>query len=297
MRYLWILLLSMFFHVQVRAQVSERVNYKTVDGEGLYFDYYPAKETENIKSIVFVHGGGFSGGNPENQAPFAEEMQKRGYRVFVISYRLHAKGHGFGCNFPTPEKLKAIRYAAEDAVSATRFIVEHAKDYDVDPEQIYLAGSSAGAEAILQVLFNPFKSSMPEAFHIAEGFRFKGAMSFAGAVLDLRLVNQENWVPLLLYHGSNDQLVPFETAPHHLCPGTSPGYMMLFGSMSIYEKAKLLGLPVELHAYRNGGHEISNAMFRAFDVMDDFMKNTPAPDCNEVWYYLHDRSDWEKLGK
>ncbi|WP_215224662.1 alpha/beta hydrolase [Echinicola shivajiensis] len=297
MRYPWILFLSMFFHVQVWAQVSERVNYKTVDGEELYFDYYPANTGNSQKSIVFVHGGGFSGGSPEGQAPFAEEMQKRGYSVFVISYRLYAKGHGFGCDFPTPEKLKAIRYAAEDAVSATRFIVEHAEDYGVDSEQIYLAGSSAGAEAILQVLFNPFKSSMPEAFYIAEGFTFKGAMSFAGAVLDLRLVNRENWIPLLLYHGSNDQLVPYETAPHHFCPGTSPGYMMLFGSMSIYEKAKSLGLSVELHAYRDGGHEISNAMFRAFDVMDNFIKNTPAPESDEVWYYLHDRSDWDKLGK
>lgn len=251
------------------AQAQTRISYR----DSLYLDHYRPQGKPNGMSVMFIHGGGFTGGDPANQKPFAEGMSKRGYNVFVISYRLYLKGSSFGCNTVTPEKLKAIRLAVEDAADAAKFILSRADSFRVNPGQFFLAGSSAGAETALQLLYNPFAAADPARFDYFKTPRFCGALIFAGALVDINTMQPANWVPMLLMHGTKDQLVPFGTASHHFCPATSQGWMMLFGSKTIYEKGKEWNKPVVLYTYNGNGHEVSNYMFREFDKMDTFMRN------------------------
>ncbi|KEO71759.1 alpha/beta hydrolase [Anditalea andensis] len=253
------------------CQTSERIVYSVTDDEELYIDIYPTKGKGT--SILFVHGGGFEGGNPDGERQFAEEMQQRGYQVFVMSYRLLMKGRGFGCDIPTLDKLNAIRAGVEDAAKATTFLIQHHKKYKIDLDNFYLSGSSAGAEVILQLLYNPFSNIASDTYGFKENFKFKGAISFAGAILDLRLINDIDWVPLLLFHGSEDILVPYGTAPHRFCQTSDPGWLMFFGSHAIFNKAKELNVPVEFHSYRGRGHEVAGFMIKEADLIDKFIKN------------------------
>ncbi|MGV3766363.1 MAG: alpha/beta hydrolase [Chitinophagaceae bacterium] len=232
-------------------------------------DYRPAVGPNGI-SVVFVHGGAFTGGDPENQFPMAEGLNKLGYRVLVLKYRLYLKGKSFGCDTPTPEKLKAIHWAVEDIADAGKYIGRHATALNIDTTKMVLSGSSAGAEAILHALYNPFvgrKQSQPSL-----GVRYKAAMSFAGALVDLQPISKGHAIPLLSMHGTNDQLVPFETAPHRYCKASDQGWMMMFGPVPIAQKMKTLDVPVVLYNYKGAGHEVSNFMFRKFNEMDLFMK-------------------------
>ncbi|RYZ44401.1 MAG: hypothetical protein EOO14_27125 [Chitinophagaceae bacterium] len=190
----------------------------------------------------------------------------------MIKYRLYLKGKDFGCGTPTPEKLKAIQWGVEDALDATKYLLDQATTLGIDSSKLFIAGSSAGAEAILNLVFNPYKRKNEERYALFEQFRYAGALSFAGAVLDIATVDKKAWVPLLLMHGTKDQLVPFGTATHRFCKATDAGWMMFFGSHSIYEKAKKEKLPLRLYTFPGGGHEVSNYMFRRFSEMDAFMK-------------------------
>ncbi|MCK7557477.1 alpha/beta hydrolase [Chitinophaga sedimenti] len=223
-------------------------------------DIYTPKKANGM-SVLFMHGGGFESGHPENQKMFGDSLAARGFKVFVMSYRLYLKGVGFGCNIPTPEKLKAIRIAVEDAADAGQYIVEHAKELGVDPKKLYISGSSAGAEAILHLVFNPFEKADAKRYAFYKDYRFAGAMAFAGAHIDLNCIRKDNFIPLLLLHGDNDQLVPFGTAPHRFCNATQPGWMMFFGAQPIFEKAKALGMPALFYSFAGKGHEISWYMF------------------------------------
>ncbi|HEY1021324.1 MAG TPA: hypothetical protein VGE06_03385, partial [Flavisolibacter sp.] len=127
-------------------------------------------------------------------------------------------------------------------------------------------------EAILNLVFNPFLKKNDSRYAPPNRFRYAGALSFAGAVLDINTVEKKTWEPLLLMHGTRDQLVPFGTAAHRFCRATDPGWMMFFGSHTLYEKAKKEKLPVRLYTFPGGGHEVSNYMFRRFNEMDAFMK-------------------------
>lgn len=251
------------------AQAQTRITYAVKDTDTLYMDHYAPAIKPNGMSIIFVHGGGFSAGDPKNQRPFAEGMSKRGYNVFVISYRLYLKDSSFSCNTPTQVKLKAVRLAVEDAADASKYIISNAASLQVDTSRFFIAGSSAGAETILQLLYNPFAS--PDPFFKQQ--RFRGAMVFAGALLDINTMRKDNYIPMLLMHGTKDQLVPFGTAAHHFCNANAAGWMMLFGAKTIYEQAKVWGKPVVLYTYTGKGHEVANYMFREFEKMDGFMRS------------------------
>lgn len=257
---------------QAQQVVPQRITYAQKDTHQLWMDHYRPQGPGNGMSVLFVHGGSFTGGDPKNQYPMGEGLAKRGYQVFVIKYRLYLKGKDFGCGTATPEKLKAIQWGVEDALDATQYLLDHAAELGVDTTKLFIAGSSAGAEAILNLVFNPFRKKNDQRYALLDRFRYAGAMSFAGAVLDINTAQKASWVPLLLMHGTRDQLVPFGTAAHRFCRAADPGWMMFFGSQSLYEKAKKEKLPLRLYTFPGGGHEVSNYMFRRFEEMDAFMK-------------------------
>lgn len=251
----------------------ERISYAVKDTSNLWFDHYKPAAKSNGISVLFVHGGSFTGGDPVNQYPMAEGLAKLGYRVFVIKYRLYLRGKSFGCNTPVNEKLTAIRWAVDDAMSATAYLLDHAGTLGIDTTRLFISGSSAGAEAILNTVYNPFSKANDPVFNRLKNFRYAGALSFAGALVDMNAIKQDNWIPLFLMHGTNDQLVPFKTAAHHYCAAaTSAGWLMLFGSFTIYKEAQARKLPVILYSFEGNGHEVSNYMFRKFKEMDDFMQ-------------------------
>ncbi|QEH41330.1 alpha/beta hydrolase [Chitinophaga sp. XS-30] len=258
------------------AQAQTRITYDIKGEDTLYMDHYAPSGNPNGMSVIFVHGGGFSSGDPKNQRPFAEGMSRRGYNIFVISYRLYLKDSSFSCNTPTPVKLKAVRLAVEDAADASKYIISNAASLQVDTGRLFIAGSSAGAETILQLLYNPFASSDPARFDFFRQQRFKGAMVFAGALIDINTMRKDNYIPTLLMHGTKDQLVPFGTAAHHYCNGNAAGWLMLFGAKTIYEQVKSWRKQVVLYTYEGKGHEVSNRMFREFEKMDGFMKSVAA---------------------
>jgi predicted esterase len=243
------------------------ITYAIKDGDSLWLHHYQPKGKPNNITVLFVHGGSFTGGDPANQKPFADGLTKLGYNIFVVKYRIYLKGMSFGCQTATPEKLKAIRIAVEDVTDAGNYIMQHASKYDVDTSRMFLAGSSAGAEAVLNLVFNPFNKKNEPARH-----HYKGVLSFAGAVLDINTLSEHNWTPVLMMHGKRDQLVPFGTAAHRFCRAKDAGWLMMFGSHTILTEAKRKGLPALLYTFESGGHEVSYYMFRRFLEMDDFMK-------------------------
>lgn len=253
-----------------RSADREKMVYAIKGADTLWMNQYKPEGRYNGITVLFVHGGAFTGGDPANQYPMGEGLARLGYRVFVIKYRLYLKGRSFGCTTETSEKLKAIRYGVEDALDATQYLLAHASALQVDTSKLFIAGSSAGAEVILNTVFNPFLMQGKEG--ISRSFKYAGALSFAGALVDMNTVIPGHWVPLLLMHGTRDQLVPFGTAAHRYCRATDAGWLMLSGSHTLYEEAVKKKLPAVLYTYEGQGHEVSNFMFSRFTEMDNFLQ-------------------------
>lgn len=270
--YVLFLLVLNFPSLAIKAEPPKRAVYAIKGNDTLWFDHYQPVIKSNGISVIFLHGGAFTGGDPENQKPMADGLNKLGYHVFVIKYRLYLKGKSFGCETATPEKLKAIQYAADDAMDATKYVVKNALTINIDTAKIFIAGSSAGAEAILNLVYNPFKNKYDTAYDFFKTFKYAGALSFSGALLDINNYTSAHPVPLFLMHGTNDQLVPYGVSAHRFCKEKNAGWMMMFGPDVLYKEARQRHWPLILYSYEGRGHEVSNFMFRNFDEMSHFMQ-------------------------
>lgn len=97
--------------------------------------YIPEQAEAPTPVIVWIHGGGWtSGDKKENGAPGTVSHTARGYAVASINYRLSGDAL-----FPAQ---------IEDCKAAIRWLRAHAKDYNLDPRRIGVAGASAGGHLV-----------------------------------------------------------------------------------------------------------------------------------------------------
>jgi predicted esterase len=97
----------------------------------------------------------------------------------------------------------------EDAQTAVRFVRANAVTYGVDTTRVAIAGTSAGAITALNVGYNPMVGGAGDdypGFSSAVG----GAVSLSGSVI-LGAPSAGD-APALLFHGTNDTLVPYQWA-------------------------------------------------------------------------------------
>jgi len=115
--------------------VERQFIYKTINARKLTLNVdYPSdwKSTDKRPAIVFFFGGGWRNGTPNQLKPQAEYFAKRGLVCLRADYRLRARDGAL------PDKC------VEDAISAMRWVREHAAQLGVDTNRIVAAGASAG---------------------------------------------------------------------------------------------------------------------------------------------------------
>ncbi|MEX0315424.1 MAG: alpha/beta hydrolase [Allomuricauda sp.] len=246
-----------------------------VYSDTLLLDFYASPEDTVAKKplIMLVHGGGFASGKRNNpfEQKFCMDMAQRGYAVASISYHLTRKGKSFGCDCPAIEKVSTFQSVSEDVLLATQYLVQNHVTLGFDANNIILVGSSAGAEAVLNTIFmknhKDFKS-LPYGQS-----QFAGVISFAGAVINVDYITKETAVPTMLFHGVMDRLVPYDTAPHHYCAESMPGYLMLNGSKAIAQKLRSLCVPYTLCFDEKGNHDWANLAYNRTDDIAKFVKS------------------------
>lgn len=261
-----------------KDEITDSVNMETYtyafkDGQSLDLDaYFPAFDSQtNRPLVIYVHGGGFSGGERDEPGiqEFCRKLARRGYVAASMSYRLTRKGTatGFGCDCPAVDKLNTFHQSVEDVQDATFFMIQNLAKMGIDPQKIILSGSSAGAEAVLNAAYQP-----PYCYGLDSGpVSYAGVISMAGAIPDTSRIFKESAVPSLLFHGTCDNLVPYASASHHYCKESQPGYLVLHGAHTIAEKLKTTETPYWLYTYCNSAHEIAGRPMSAnFNEIIDF---------------------------
>ncbi len=116
----------------------------TTTGDLVMDIYTPQGDTHtNRPAIIFVHSGGFVLGdrNHDDMVAFCDSFARKGYVTATIDYR---KGFNVINNTPL-HGTRAVYRGLQDGRSAVRFLRANAATYGIDPNKVYLAGSSAGA--------------------------------------------------------------------------------------------------------------------------------------------------------
>lgn len=210
-----------------------------------------------VPLVIFVHGGGFKNGTRESAHGFCQFLADEGIAAATITYTLYMADKSFSCDGILTEKVRAIQFAVSQVWKATEFFMHESKPYPLDMQQIFLAGSSAGAEAILHAAYWERSRMSLYPDELPAAFRYAGLISGAGALLDVNLITKAKQVPAMFFHGNCDKVVPYPAAPHHYCEGNVPGWMIFFGSQALYARHLQLKGDTYLMTFCGGGHEYS----------------------------------------
>ena len=101
---------------------------------------------QNKPVMIFVHGGGFTGGNREGMSWLCSAFASRGYLAVSISYRLNWQNPPADPNyvFYYPNIANAVHASAVDAKRAIRWLRANADSLGINTNKIFIGGTSAG---------------------------------------------------------------------------------------------------------------------------------------------------------
>ena len=115
------------------------LTYASVGGQPLMLDLYlPQNGAAPRPLVVWIHGGGWSGGSRFPAPAHARRLLNFGVAVASISYRLTSQAGQWGA--------EPVIFPAQihDSKAAIRWLRAHAAEYQIDPNRVGVWGSSAG---------------------------------------------------------------------------------------------------------------------------------------------------------
>lgn len=193
---------------------DEIIPYRTVNGKNLDLHvFYPqGKRTSGHDRTAIIHffGGGWMGGTPEQFYQQCKYLSSYGCVAISADYRV-MKESGV-----TPY------HCVDDARHAISFIRKKSAYFGISPEKIVASGGSAGGHvALCTAVFsdNEDTASVPDALVLynpvldtsENGYgknKFKGDEIFLSPNHNFK----KGLPPVLLFHGTQDHIVPFANA-------------------------------------------------------------------------------------
>lgn len=250
----------------------------------LYLDVYnPAKGSQTTidgktkPTVLFMFGGGFITGTRDNESynPWFRMLTENGYRVVSIDYRLGLKGSKKVGVAQVNVLDKAIHMAVEDLFSATTFLLDNAESLGIEPDNIVISGSSAGAISVMQAEYE-ICNETSYAEVLPKDFNYAGVMSFSGAILSRegKVDYKKRPCPTLMLHGTIDELVPYKQI--------AVLNLGFFGGGKLVERFKKFGFNYNMYHFIDYGHEIAGSMPTTFDLQTKFMENNVMKDKERI---------------
>lgn len=292
------LLISLFFNLF--AQEKETYLYATKDTSKLYMDVYvPKVQNEQQGCLFFVFGGGFVGGKrDDNQVQKVKDYYTdKGYVVIAIDYRLGMRGQSNYSALIALKKFEAAIYmAAEDLISALDYTLKNLTDtkkYKINPKNILVMGSSAGAITALQADYAMCNGYLNSNI-LPANFRLAGVISYAGAIFSTHgkpKYKNSAPAPTLFCHGTKDLLVNYKK--------TQIANIGFFGSDAIAKQFKKNSYSYHIRRYPGLGHQVAGIYNNEFALIDQFINEQVfSNNCiqiDETYYNASIEPKWMKL--
>ncbi len=268
------------------------VTYLTADGVDLKLDIYKRKAKGKVPTVIFIHGGGWVGGDKDAHNLSILPYLSKGYAAVNVEYRL-------GGTALAPA-------AVEDTRCAVWWVKRNAEKYGFDPDRIILTGNSAGGHLSLITGMLPASegldgrcpqrpggpmptratASLPH-LEVAAIINWSGitdvndlisgdnmrtySLKWMGAMTDREAIAKrvsplsyirEGLPPILTLHGDRDVVVPYDHA------------------VRLHKALDEKGQPNQLHTIKGREHfsdYTPQDMQQAFKVIDAFLAKYITP--------------------
>jgi len=240
--------------VSNQYRVVPNVTYHVASNHENKLDLYiPRNASGQTPVLMYIHGGGWTGGTKEGNVLRLLPYLEMGWAVVNVEYRLSA--------------VERAPAAVEDGLCALRWVIRNAEQYNLDTSRIVTTGNSAGGHLALTTAMIPSSAGLDrecpgtellevsaiinwygitEVGDLLDGPNMKNyAVEWMGSLENryeiAERVSPMTYVrrglpPTLTIHGDADPTVPYQHA------------------VSLHEKLEDAGVPNALHTVPGGGH-------------------------------------------
>ena len=247
----------------------------TLDLHLSVFEATPGSETtfqgQEKPVILFVVGGGFVRMELGDYVyDWFDILNDNGYTVVSIEYRQGMKGYKVGKGLVGLAKasnqfLLSQEMAVEDLFSAVQFLIDNREEIGLNPDNLVLVGSSAGAITVLAAEYEIVRGRMGG---LPEGFNFRGVMSFAGGIISTSGAPRYPSAPCptMLLHGTADGAVAYK---HTGVFGRG-----LWGSDYLARQLDRLDADYCIYRYPGRTHDVAGYMQAAWPLEKEFLEKS-----------------------
>jgi acetyl esterase/lipase len=258
--------------------------------EELKLDLIYPSTTKKLPLLVNLHGGTFLHGSRVHLTKLCEQLAKKDFVVANLDYR-----QGFDAspeNFQLSITQAAYR-AQQDAAAALRWLVHHAADYPIDTSWIFVGGESAGGVTSLGLAYvtqkefdlvfpsvHPVLGSLDSSGNqLNDQYRVRGVINLWGGIADTSLISQQEMktTPVVLFHSTNDQLIPYERSSH-----PEARFQTVQGSLDIANRFKNNHACYNLYYIKGARHGYGFSTNYMGDAINDFIKDIIKGKCTSV---------------
>lgn len=214
--------------------------------------YLPPKEKANGTAVVICPGGGYGINAIKHEGTdVAELLASKGIAAFILKYRL-----------PSDKTMKDKSIGPlQDAQQAIRIVRQRAKEWNVNPSKIGIAGFSAGGHLASTagthyqkvLIENPENTSVRPDFMILlyPVISFTDSIGHIGSRTNL-IGENPSQEKIRLY--SNEFQITKDTPPAFLMHAGDDKAVVVENSLRFYEALNDNNVPSELFIYPKGGH-------------------------------------------
>lgn len=201
--------------------------------------YLPAKEVATGRAVVACPGGGYGALAYNHEGyDFAPFFNKQGIALIVLKYRMPKGG------------FKEVPFS--DATEAIRLVKEHATEWNINPNDIGIMGSSAGGHLASTIATHSPKETRPNfqillypVITMDTLFTHRGSRNnLLGKNPSQELVD--------LY--SNEKQVTKETPRAFIVYSDDDKVVPPENGIKYYLAMNKIGVPAVIHIYPTGGH-------------------------------------------
>ncbi|HXJ40734.1 MAG TPA: alpha/beta hydrolase, partial [Bryobacteraceae bacterium] len=119
-----------------RYQVQANITYLVANNYEAKLDLYERRDVQDAQpTLIFIHGGGWTGGTKEAVLNKIIPYFEMGWNVVNVEYRL--------------AKVSQAPAAVEDCLCALRWVAANAKQHHIDVNRLVTSGDSAGGHLAL----------------------------------------------------------------------------------------------------------------------------------------------------
>ena len=149
----------------------EFVDLGRVSEDCLYLNVWaPRAHVKPLPVYFYIHGGGFGSGSGSIAVYDGGGLARHGAVVVTINYRLGAFGFLAHPALTAESPLKSSgNYGILDAIAALKWVHANIAHFGGDPANVTIAGQSAGAAAVSDLLMSPLAKGLFQKASIQSG--------------------------------------------------------------------------------------------------------------------------------